>query len=198
MSIIDTLKSILGLNRDQRGREGSDEPTVRVEHDPDASTESAVKGVEGDDGGDTPASATDDTAAEGVAAETEAAASTGSLLDEGAADDPGRAAEQAEAAGPETRTVEVESTDADSESEDHVDADSESEDHVDADSESEDASEDVRTIKGVGPAYGERLAEVGIETVADLAAADPESLAREADLPESRVEDWVGRAERRK
>jgi polyhydroxyalkanoate synthase len=53
-----------------------------------------------------------------------------------------------------------------------------------------DDADDVETISGIGPAYAERLRSAGIETTADLAAADPATVAETAQVSESRVEDW--------
>ncbi|UPM42445.1 helix-hairpin-helix domain-containing protein [Halocatena salina] len=58
-------------------------------------------------------------------------------------------------------------------------------------------SEPVDVIKGVGTTYAERLGEAGIETVDELAAADPEAIAGETDISAKRIERWVGRAEHR-
>jgi predicted flap endonuclease-1-like 5' DNA nuclease len=52
----------------------------------------------------------------------------------------------------------------------------------------------VEEIKGIGPTYSERLGEAGIETVADLAAADAETVAEAAKSSVSRAEDWIERA----
>jgi predicted flap endonuclease-1-like 5' DNA nuclease len=56
------------------------------------------------------------------------------------------------------------------------------------------STEPVETITGIGPAYGGRLAECGIETVGELAAADAADVAEGIDVSESRVSDWVERA----
>ena len=102
---------------------------------------------------------------EPVATETDAAASTESLVDEEHTDDPTRAAEPAEAAS--TGEEEVESVDG----------------------------EPVTVLKGIGPAYADRLEDAGIESVADLAAADPEELAERVDLSAKRVGRWVDTAQ---
>lgn len=60
-----------------------------------------------------------------------------------------------------------------------------------------DSSEPVDKVKGIGPAYADRLADVGIETVADLAAADAETIASQTDLSEKRVSRWIERAKLR-
>jgi predicted flap endonuclease-1-like 5' DNA nuclease len=57
--------------------------------------------------------------------------------------------------------------------------------------------EPVDVIKGVGSAYAETLGEEGIESVDDLAAADPEMLAEETGISAKRVERWIGRAQHR-
>lgn len=56
------------------------------------------------------------------------------------------------------------------------------------------SADPVDSLSGVGPAYAGRLAEVGIETVADLASADPAEIAAETDLGEGRVSNWVEQA----
>jgi len=55
-------------------------------------------------------------------------------------------------------------------------------------------AESVEVIKGIGPAYAERLSNAGVNSVADLAAADAAELAEEIDLSETRVGRWIERA----
>lgn len=55
-------------------------------------------------------------------------------------------------------------------------------------------SPSVEEIKGIGPTYANRLEAAGIETVADIAAADVAEVADAAQAGEGRVSDWVERA----
>lgn len=81
---------------------------------------------------------------------------------------------------------------------DETDAETESATAEDGAPEAAEAeSEPVQDIKGIGPAYAERLGNVDVHTVADLAAADAESIAAETDISETRVEEWVNRAKAR-
>lgn len=54
--------------------------------------------------------------------------------------------------------------------------------------------ESTSAIKGIGPTYSDRLAEAGIETVADLADATPEAVADAAKTGESKSMSWIDRA----
>ena len=58
----------------------------------------------------------------------------------------------------------------------------------------EGSTDPVTELNGIGPAYGDRLAGVGIDTVGELAAADPAEVADQIDLGESRVAGWVEQA----
>jgi polyhydroxyalkanoate synthase len=54
-----------------------------------------------------------------------------------------------------------------------------------------DEDTDIESIDGIGPTYASRLRETGIETVADLAAVDAETIAETAQVGVARVEDWL-------
>jgi predicted flap endonuclease-1-like 5' DNA nuclease len=116
---------------------------------------------------------------EPVAEPTDAAGSTESIVDEDAATEPTEAAEPAEAAGPESEDITTDVDDTGPEPEETADATE---------------SPSVQELKGIGPAYGERLADAGVGTVADLAEADPEDLAERTTVSESRLREWIERA----
>jgi len=185
MGILDTLLSLLGLSNSSSDDDRR-ETTVSVERDANTETEAAVKGTDEADAG---------------AAGTDAAASTESLVDE--ADEADGAAEPAEAVDTEGAETELETAESESKGE----TTSEHEATVDiedaegdgtADSEpTTGGDESVDVIKGIGPAYAERLANAGVHSVADLAAADVAALAEAVDLSEKRVGRWVERAQDR-
>jgi hypothetical protein len=54
---------------------------------------------------------------------------------------------------------------------------------------------ELQSIDGIGPAYCERLAEVRITTVKQLAASDPERLGTAIDVSPTRVREWVIQAD---
>ena len=57
-----------------------------------------------------------------------------------------------------------------------------------------DAESELRRIEGIGPTYAGRLREAGVETVADLAEADPDTVADDADVPQGRLEGLIRQA----
>lgn len=58
----------------------------------------------------------------------------------------------------------------------------------------EGSDEPVDSLSGIGPAYAERLGEAGVETVGDLAAADPAALSEASGVGEGRISSWIERA----
>jgi predicted flap endonuclease-1-like 5' DNA nuclease len=170
MGLLDTLLSLIGLGGSSTEAEDDRrEATVSVERETHSD-------AEGGDLEDAPAAGSD------------ATASTETLVDE-SADEPAEtpsAAEPAEAAGPGAEAPETELDTAASESQGETTGE-----HEAADAES---AASVKDIKGIGPAYAERLSNEGIDSVADLAAADPAALAAAIDLSETRVSRWVERA----
>lgn len=112
--------------------------------------------------------------------EADAAASTGSMVDEGA--EGPEAAEVGEAAGPESE---------------EMDTDVEERDDVETADTGEAEGEDVQNVKGIGSAYAERLGEIGIDTVDELADADAADVAERTTVSEKRVQRWIDRANER-
>jgi len=64
----------------------------------------------------------------------------------------------------------------------------------DEDGETDGPGESVEEIRGIGPTYSDRLAGIDIETVGELAGADPAAVAAAAEVSESRATDWIERA----
>ncbi|PSP87593.1 hypothetical protein BRC87_10825 [Halobacteriales archaeon QS_4_66_20] len=88
------------------------------------------------------------------------------------------------------------------EAETETELEPEAEDKVEAsDAESEPeagpGADPVDVINGIGPTYSDRLADVDIGTVADLAEADPETVADAAKTGESKAMSWIDRAKDR-
>jgi polyhydroxyalkanoate synthase len=50
---------------------------------------------------------------------------------------------------------------------------------------------DIEAVDGIGPTYAERLRAAGIETTADLAAADASTIADAAETTGARAQDWL-------
>ena len=52
-------------------------------------------------------------------------------------------------------------------------------------------------MKGIGPAYAERLRDAGVADVTELAKADADQLADETGLSAKRISSWIERAQAR-
>jgi len=172
MGLLKILKTVMGLNgtgsstRSSGGDSTRQDVDVSVEHEPEPATESesAVKG-------------TTDAETAGATTDTESTAEP--------------AVEPETGAEPETEPDSSDEPDATSDDE----PESAPADETEAeDPEIEGADEPVDTISGIGPAYADRLGEVGIETVGDLATADAASVAADTDLSEKRVQGWIDNA----
>lgn len=156
-----------------------------------------------DAGGNDPT--VDDAAAADEGAD--AGASTGSMVDEQAEN--AGAAEPAEAAGPESEemdtdvgAVDAEDVDPGADATDDIDVDdgatpddtSSDGGGATSDDDAGGSAESVKNVKGIGPAYADRLREIGVETVADLANADAADVADRITVSEKRVQRWIDRA----
>ncbi|MFB6220400.1 MAG: helix-hairpin-helix domain-containing protein [Halolamina sp.] len=162
--ILRKIKQLLGMGS-AGGDERRSERDVVVQESSSGDAETEAA-VKGvdEEGGESPGAGEVD---EPVAAATDAGASTESLVDEEeTTEHPESRAEPAEAAGqaPSGETGDTE------------------------------GGTPVDEIKGIGPAYSERLEEVGVHNVAELAAADPAELAERITVSEKTVAKWVDRA----
>jgi len=189
MGLISAIKSLLGLDNSRgRSREDSGGTDVTVEREPDAESERAVK--ESD--------ATETDAAEGERADAEDEANShepeGTDADEEAEltfeNDRETAGEE------EVETMGEERVETTTEEERVETTTEEGEDDETADGETADG-EPVENIKGIGPAYAERLGGVGVHTVSDLADADAADLNGETGIGEKRLQTWIDRANAR-
>lgn len=210
MGLLSKLKSVLGLDSDgdDRGGRRTDDVGVTVERErdeADAANEAAVKGVdENDDAESEPDDATEDgteleeepeledeTESENEPEPEDESAAEAETEADAEADEGGAEADEGDAEADEgdvdTEAGEVEEADT-------GDAEADAEDGEESAS---DAGGDLQDIKGIGPAYADRLSEVGIESIAELADADFEAVAEEAGLAPGRVEQWVDRANAR-
>ena len=183
-----TARSDDGAAAAEAGADASETGTTAAETGSDATAAEA-----GSDGVEADATATDATAAEtgAGATETDTASSDAVAAETGADVEKTTAAESADRSD----------SGAQSESADDAEADSvggeasETADAAEADEfTSEAAMESVKNIKGIGPAYAERLSEAGVDSVADLATADANELADAIDVSEKRIGRWIERA----
>ena len=176
MALLQKLKEALGFGSGSSSRESGD-PTVTVEKAHEAIDPTADEA----DGEAVPEPSSGDGSSAAVPAESATEA-----VEEAEAD----AVEEAEADV-------VEEAEADAVEEAETDDDQESAGEADADSTESDeppAGDPVEQITGIGPAYGERLAAMGIETVDELAGADPAAVADETSVGEKRATTWIDRA----
>jgi predicted flap endonuclease-1-like 5' DNA nuclease len=90
-------------------------------------------------------------------------------------------------------------TEAGGDEEDEESTDTDEADAADEadDGETDDAADDgetdadpVDTVSGIGPAYAERLAAAGVETVADLLDADADAVADATEISAKRITRW--------
>jgi polyhydroxyalkanoate synthase len=64
-------------------------------------------------------------------------------------------------------------------------------DEIEVETPDDEDADGVDTVDGIGPTYAERLQDAGIETTADLAAADTDRIAEAAEVSASRAQDWI-------
>lgn len=201
MSLLDMLKSLLGRGSSQERRAGQPDVGVTVEHepgdvDPETATEEAVKGTDLSGGTETRTESGHD-GGRGSEPATQTEGGTVDIPDaEELASDSGSSQEQDESVEiPDAERIEgVDEPGGEAGAEAEPSKEQSEAAGAEADVDPETADEPTDVVKGIGATYAERLTEAGIETVGDLAAADPAEVAEEADVSESRLERWVQRA----
>ena len=182
MALLQKLKEALGFGSGSSAQESGD-PTVTVENTHEAIDHAADEAngeavPEPSSGGESAATVPSDSATEPVDdAETNTEA----------------VAEETEAEGVEETEAEgVEETETVKDVDDEAPAGEDDADSTGSDESP--AGDPVEHITGIGPAYGDRLAAMGIETVDELADADPVAVAEETSVGEKRATTWIDRA----
>ena len=180
MALLQKIKEKLGFGSGASDADGG-ETTVTVEHE---STETdAAESTETDAAESTEGDA-------GVVETDDSVGADGETSDE--TDDGDEGVDDAEAVDiDDAETVadaEAEATDADEAEATDADEETEPEDAAATD------GTPVDEIKGIGPAYAERLGEIGIYTVEDLAGASAAAVADGTSVGEGRAATWIERA----
>lgn len=187
MGLIQKLKSALGLDGADPPESGTTAPRdvdVTVEREPSSESEDAVKGTE--TAGSETVETDEPDAGAGESTDDE------SPIEEAEPDVEDREEADTETADEETADMETADTEAADEAESEGSDDESADDTIIEPS--DEPSDSVTEINGIGPAYGQRLSDAGVETVADLAAADAVELEEATDISAARIEGWIDAA----
>ncbi|ELY74767.1 helix-hairpin-helix domain-containing protein [Natrinema pallidum] len=225
MAILQKLKSLLGFDESDSERGGAREVGVTVEREGSTDDGRDTDRTEPATGGITPepsrTAASDSSAASATESEEDIEPAEPSPIEEAEPDADAESEPVETDAEPDTEPERETESEPDSESESGADAtdDAEtaemaSETADDADAAAEETASDpsvddtaattepdettqepVDEIKGIGPAYADRLAGAGVDTVGELADADAAELADRTDISEKRIQGWIDRAE---
>lgn len=181
MNLLNKIKSILNMEDDESESTNSTATSDIPSYESNSS--------------DASSNGESDTAPDGTAAESEVASEPAPETETDEADMTPKEDETETVDAAETDETETVGAAKTVESESQAEPESEPEPETDSGRIVE--SEPVSVIKGVGPTYAETLEEAGVETVAELASANMESLAEETEISPKRLERWIGRAEHR-
>ena len=188
MALLSKLKSLLGFGGGADDRQA--DTTVTVEHDPeDAVDEPAADTATAEPAADSTA-ADEDEQAQGDDADAVDEIDASNAAADAAAADPEDIDEPAEAAESDDQSAEAD------EAIDAVEADT-AEPAESAAADDGDSGEPLDSIKGIGPAYSERLTEAGIDSVAELAEGDAEEIGEAISVSPKTVSNWIDRAAER-
>lgn len=207
MALLKKLKSLLGLDGGSSSdRQGTDTVGVTVEHDPDT-TEEPAPGTDTESDGappGTPAPGSGQAKPEPVERE---AADEVEGTDGDAEPETGRSDVDPGVESPEPGSEPPEAAEPSDETDPNLGASGPEPEPGDEEveaveggprgSEQRATGESLQDIKGIGPSYADRLADTGVETVDQLAAADADELADETGLSEKRIQGWIERASAR-
>ena len=174
MALLQKLKEALGFGSGSSAQESGD-PTVTVENTHEAIDHAA-----------------DEANGEAVPEPSSGDESAATVPSDSATEPVDDAETDTEAVAEETEAEGVEETETVKDVDDEAPAG-----EADAASTEDDETVDgapVEKITGIGPAYGDRLAAMGIETVDELADADPVAVAEETSVGEKRATTWIDRA----
>ena len=176
MALLSKLKSLLGIgggaDDDRRT-----ETTVTVEHAPDEAVDTST-----DEPTDTEPASTGSESGSVVADEAEAG---DAAHDESAAVANAETTADAPSDAPETVAADDAESASDNGEPDAVAA---------SDNTDSDDDEPLDSIKGIGPAYSERLHDAGITSIAELAEGDAEAIGEAINVSPKTVSNWIDRA----
>ncbi|ADJ15916.1 helix-hairpin-helix domain-containing protein [Halalkalicoccus jeotgali] len=213
MALLNKLKSLLGLDDGQSGsdRQGTDDVGVTVERDSGASAgkpaeesppstpapgseDAEPEPADGSKSDPEPEAGTEPAAGTDVEAEIESP-SPATGTDDVEEHSEGQEGPLIDSESEPMETVESEPVDETGTETEDADRDS----HTGTDAAGPEAAEQeaLREIKGIGPSYATKLSEAGVDSVADLAAADAGELSSATGLSEKRIQGWIDRAQAR-
>lgn len=194
MAILQKLKSLLGFDDSGSERGNTREVGVTVERERSGDSDATPSPSADED------SASADTTESPIEAITEEAETPHEQAEPEEATEPnGADTASTEDTAPVDDRSAAEKPQIEPEPEPEVEAEPEPEPEVETEPEPEPntqqgTDESVDVIKGIGPAYAERLADAGVDTVADLAVADATELESETDISAKRIQGWIDRA----
>ncbi|MFB6162129.1 MAG: helix-hairpin-helix domain-containing protein [Halococcoides sp.] len=203
MTLLDRIKSLVGLGS-KRSKSGDRDVEVTVEDSgPDQTTDggsgSATTEEDPEDWGVPPGYDGDESEVQAgpeafsdVQGAGEAESDDSGSTSAETAESSGRAGESSESDGATTGAAETDD-EADWRT---IDDEASSESPIEeAEPEPSEEGPELTEIKGIGPAYENRLVEAGVSSVESLIAADTSDLAESTDLSETRIQRWQERAE---
>jgi len=180
MALLSKLKSLLGIGGGADDDRRTD-TTVTVEHDPDEVVDDEATPTESE-GRSAANDAAPNVSAGGAAAESDATTPAA-----------GAAADESDERGVDDAAAEsvVDNAESAAETASETTADTATDDDGDY------SDEPLDSIKGIGPAYSERLHDAGITSIAELATGDAAEIGEAINVSPKTVSNWIDRANKR-